>query len=249
MKKALLLASLFSICHTLFSQKKEAYYLLDKDFKGTTSLDKATYFLYSLKENDSSWLFEKYNVYGPLISAEHYKDEKATTLQGHAIYYNNKGKIDSSGEYKNDMQTGVWGINNEKGEKIFERNYQQGILIDSKMIKKEKPTAADTTITIDLVETESEFPGKSQAWVNYLNKNLTYPERAQNIQKEGTVIVLFIVDKDGSILDPYIGQSVEFSLDQEALRMIKESPKWTPAYQNGKIVKSWKLQPITFKLK
>ena len=97
-------------------------------------------------------------------------------------------------------------------------------------------------------EMESIFPGGSAGWKKYLMKNMEYPDKAQKLQKQGQVVLQFIVDKEGKILDPEIIQSVEFSLDQEALRIIKQSPAWVPAFQNGKKVKSYKKQPITFRL-
>ncbi len=257
LKKTIALLICIGYSAVIFSQKstkkEESFYLLDKDLNGTTAMDKAKYFLHSLKENDSSWLFEKYNLYGPLISSEHYKDDKATILNGHAFYYNVNGTIDSSGIWKNNLQSGTWGTNNEKGQKTFEKTYENGILITVKDCIKaeelEKAKHIDSSKLIDKDEKESEFPGKAGGWRKYLEKNLKYPERAQSIQKEGQVTINFIVDKEGNILNPYIAHSVEYSLDQEALRMIIESPKWIPAFQFGQKVKSWKLQPITFKLK
>jgi protein TonB len=97
-------------------------------------------------------------------------------------------------------------------------------------------------------EKESEFTGGKNSWWKYLNKNMIYPQRAQNLNKQGTVVLQFIVGKDGEVFDQEIVQSVEYSLDQEALRMINESPAWIPAFQRGKNVKSYKKQPITFKV-
>jgi protein TonB len=62
------------------------------------------------------------------------------------------------------------------------------------------------------------------------------------------VVIQFIVDKEGHVVSPEISQSVEYSIDQEALRLIKKSPFWQPAMLDGKIVKSYKKQPITFRL-
>jgi periplasmic protein TonB len=62
------------------------------------------------------------------------------------------------------------------------------------------------------------------------------------------VTIGFIVDKEGTVTDPYIAHSVEYSLDAEALKIIKASGKWEPATQNGHIVKSYKTQPINFRL-
>jgi protein TonB len=78
--------------------------------------------------------------------------------------------------------------------------------------------------------------------------SVTYPDRAVNGNIQGRVQVLFIVDKEGDVIDPYIWKSVEYSLDDETMRVIRESGQWEPVFQNGRHVKSYKLQPLNFKL-
>lgn len=95
---------------------------------------------------------------------------------------------------------------------------------------------------------ESEFKGGTAKWQRYLLKNMKYPERAYNIKKDGMVVVQFVVNKDGGTEEIDIFHSVEYSLDKEAVRVIRKSPKWIPAFQNGRIVKSYKRQPVIFKL-
>jgi len=103
--------------------------------------------------------------------------------------------------------------------------------------------------TFTKVEIESEFPGGAGAWLRYLNKNLRYPDDAVNNEIQGTVVVQFIVDKEGNVSDvqPISGPE-NGGLREEAVRVIKRSGKWTPAVQNGRQVKSYKKQPIVFKL-
>ena len=103
--------------------------------------------------------------------------------------------------------------------------------------------------TFTKVEIESEFPGGAAAWLRYLNKNLRYPDDAVNNEVQGTVIVQFIVDKEGNVSDvTAISGPDNGGLREEAMRVIKKSGKWTPAIQNGRQVKSYKKQPIVFKL-
>jgi len=103
--------------------------------------------------------------------------------------------------------------------------------------------------TFTKVEIESEFPGGPAAWLRYMNKNLRYPDDAVNNEIQGTVVVQFIVDKEGNVSDvqPISGPE-NGGLREEAVRVIKKSGKWTPAVQNGRQVKSYKKQPIVFKL-
>jgi len=71
------------------------------------------------------------------------------------------------------------------------------------------------------------FPGGREGYKDYIKKNLTWPADALN--KEGIVILNFIVEKDGVLNDIKVTRSLSPSQDAEAIRIIKASPKWTPA--------------------
>lgn len=93
------------------------------------------------------------------------------------------------------------------------------------------------------VEIESDYPGGRVAWQRFLNRNLHFPP-VEDVQ--GTVVVQFIVGKDGSVSD-VVAVSGPDELRAEAVRVIKKSGKWTPAIQNGHQVISQKRQPIIFR--
>lgn len=97
------------------------------------------------------------------------------------------------------------------------------------------------------VEKESEYPGGKNAWERYLNKSLRYPQEAQDNEIQGTVLIQFVVDKEGNVSDVEALSGPE-ELRAEAIRVIRKSGKWNPALQNGIYVKSYKKQPIGFKL-
>ena len=99
------------------------------------------------------------------------------------------------------------------------------------------------------VEIESSFPGGVQAWARFLHKNLRYPDEAMSTETQGPVMVQFIVDRDGHISDAVaISGPENGGLREEAIRVIKKSGQWTPAVQNGRYVKSYKRQPVIFKI-
>jgi protein TonB len=93
------------------------------------------------------------------------------------------------------------------------------------------------------VEIESEYPGGRVAWQRFLNRNLHFPP-VEDVQ--GTVVVQFIVGKDGSVSNVEAVSGPD-ELRAEAVRVIKKSGKWTPAIQNGHQVTSQKRQPIIFR--
>jgi len=103
--------------------------------------------------------------------------------------------------------------------------------------------------TFTKVEIESEYPGGPAAWLRYLNKNFHYPEPAMANEIQGVVMVQFIVDKEGNVSDVQaISGPAEGGLREEAVRVIRKSGRWIPAIQNGRQVKSYKKQPVVFKL-
>src|SRR5215831_11320208 len=115
------------------------------------------------------------------------------------------------------------------------------------VIEAPKKDETDYDKTLTKVEIESDYPGGASAWQRYLNKSLRYPQEAIDNEIQGTVVVQFIVDKQGNVSDVE-AISGPNELRDEAVRVIKKSGKWTPAVQNGRQVKSYKKQPIVFKL-
>jgi periplasmic protein TonB len=98
------------------------------------------------------------------------------------------------------------------------------------------------------VEVEAGFPGGDRAWRNYLEKNLNVEVPGENGAPEGnlTVIVKFVVSKDGSLSDITCENDPGYGICQEAIRVIKRTKNWTPAIQNGRNVNAYRRQPITF---
>jgi TonB family protein len=107
----------------------------------------------------------------------------------------------------------------------------------------------DDDKTFTEVEIESAFLGGDGAWFRYLNLNLKYPREALDNRIQGTVVVQFIVDKEGKISNVQAVSGPEIGgLREEAVRVIKKSGRWTPAIQHGRQVNSYKKQPIVFRL-
>lgn len=99
-----------------------------------------------------------------------------------------------------------------------------------------------------LVEEMPSFPGGKQALVSYLSRNIIYPVSAEIKGVQGRVLVNFIVENNGSITNASIKESVDPSLDREALRVVKSMPKWNPGKINGQAVRVCYTIPITFSL-
>ena len=115
------------------------------------------------------------------------------------------------------------------------------------VVEAPKKVEEDWDKTFTKVEIESSYPGGAAAWTRYLLKTLRYPQEAQDNEVQGTVVVQFIVDKAGAVSNVEAISGPQ-ELRDEAVRVIKKSGQWTPAVQNGRQVKSYKKQPIVFRL-
>ena len=101
----------------------------------------------------------------------------------------------------------------------------------------------------NVIDQMPEFPGGIDKLLQFINDNMKYPTKAQTEGIQGRVAVQFIVDENGYIIEPNIVRSVEPSLDNEALRLIKMLPQWKPGTLKGKAVKVKYTVPVAFKLK
>ena len=98
------------------------------------------------------------------------------------------------------------------------------------------------------VEIEAEYPGGVAAWKKFLEKNLDPGVTAKNNAPVGkySPIAVFIVDKDGSLSDVKSLTKFGYGIEEEMLRVITKSGKWSPASQDGKPVRAYRKQPLTF---
>lgn len=111
-------------------------------------------------------------------------------------------------------------------------------------VKKEE----DENKVFEKVEVEAKFKGGEAAWRRYLEKSLNPNTPVDNGAPEGTytVWVQFIVDKAGVISDVKALSSHGYGMEEEAMKVIRKGPAWEPAIQNGRQVKAYRKQPITF---
>lgn len=98
-------------------------------------------------------------------------------------------------------------------------------------------------------EKNATFNGKGlEAFADYIAKNVKYPADAVKNKEQGKVYIQFVVDEKGKVKDVAVLRGVSTSLDNEALRVVKTSPDWTPAQDKGATVKQIFTLPVIFKL-
>lgn len=113
--------------------------------------------------------------------------------------------------------------------------------IKTDTIKQEEPI-------FNVVEEVPQYPGREIARQKFLQENVIYPQKAKEAGIQGTVVVSFIVEIDGSITNIKVERSVHPLLDKEAIRVTKLMPNWYPGRQRGKAVRCKFMMPFKFVL-
>ena len=128
-------------------------------------------------------------------------------------------------------------------DKPFDLNYITQMLFDDS-----DEATDDSEVYTGAVEVLPEYPGGPNALVKYVQNNLKYPESAKKNKQEGRVFVGFVVEKDGSVTNVNVLRGVCEELDNEAVRVVKSLPKFTPGMHGGKPVRVQYTLPVVFKL-
>jgi TonB family protein len=100
-----------------------------------------------------------------------------------------------------------------------------------------------------VVEDMPTYPGGDNGLMKYINNNIVYPEAAKEKNIQGRVILRFAVMASGKVDKVSVLKSVDPSVDNEAIRVIKSLPDWNPGRQGGKAVNVWYSVPVTFQLR
>ncbi len=147
------------------------------------------------------------------------------------------------------------GDNGQKTLLVKDKDGTRTVQVDEETLNKLTDTSnqpekvgADNPDVYDMVEVRPMFPGGDAAMFEYLAANLKYPEEAKKTRIGGRVICQFVVTSEGQIGDVKVMRGVSPELDQEAVRVIKAMPAWTPGQHNGQAVSVRYTLPIMFEL-
>lgn len=190
-----------------------------------------------IRQGEFTWL----DSTGLVVHKCCYKDDKEN---GKETYTWPNKKPMMTGSYKNGQMNGQWTGYYRTGQISGDAVYENGKQVSGTFFNED---GSRNKKVKDFMK-ESEYPGGTGQWLRYLNKTMKYPENAWKNKIEGTVVVQFIVDEGGSPANVRVVQSVNPELDAEAVRVISQSKDWSPAIYGGRLVKSYKKQPIVFKL-
>lgn len=158
---------------------------------------------------------------------------------------NNEESLNKIKEYDPKQISAIF-VSEKDGEKIVTMIVDTESSLFSKTMEIQEQTDGEV---FTIVEEAASFPGGLDAWVGYLQENMKYPEQAQRLGVQGRVFVQFIVEKNGSLSEFKVVKGIGAGCDNEALRMIKESPNWNPGMLDENPVRQKMIQNILFKLK
>jgi protein TonB len=138
------------------------------------------------------------------------------------------------------------GNENIKGDENFKDDGPVKVVEETKHVEEVKPPPPATPLRH--VEKEAQFPGGMNKLIDFLNKNLQYPDAERERGEEGTSTVEFVVDANGNISDVKVISSAGASFDKEAMRVVRMMPKWNPGMQGGQPVPSYYSLPVSYVL-
>ena len=155
----------------------------------------------------------------------------------------NKTSNDSSNSTKNNTNLGTY-----EGFLGVEKDpFANDIIFDSNELIMDE-VLGDIPLPHGMIESMPEFPGGNDSLNSYITKELIYPESCRRDSISGVVLIEFIIEKDGSISDVSPLIKVHPDLDAEAVRVIKNMPKWIPSEDRGIPQRTFYQIPIKFTL-
>ncbi len=153
-------------------------------------------------------------------------------------------EVVEEGNIKNGKHDGLWKGYYKKTKLGFTENYKDGELISGTATFGDGSSATYTK-TRGL---PPEFKGGLEAFSKYLGKNISYPKIDRENNIHGTVVLSFVVEKDGKLTDVKVFRSVSPTIDAEAVRVIEKCPPWVPGTQFGRPVRVSYSVPVNFSL-
>ena len=165
-------------------------------------------------------------------------------IEGRYREWYESGQLSKDFQVENGKKNGnlnlFWGNGKQRRTEL----YNNGELVSSECFDNK-----GRTIPYFEADKSASFPGGKEAMILYLSKNLQYPKKAMQNNKQGKVVVKFEVDETGRVIRRWIVKSINSELDAEAGILICKMPKWSPEFCNGDPVSSIQKVGINFTLK
>ena len=261
-KTLYILSFLFTLQIVTSGQTDTTYY--DNDWK-ESARGEATFYSVIYREKNGDHLVEdRYIKTNALQMTGHFTSIDPEVKTGYFVYYDKDGHKTSEGNYDHNKQSGewksyysgsddVWHVDKFVNDSLAELTsyYKSGrIKRKETYFGKNKSTGKcfdEQGREIAFTQFET-MPKPTYDLNDYLMHNLHYPNKARRADVEGRVIIKFVVDDSGNITDAEVTKHVSKELDNEAIRVVSNMPKWTPGTIDGTIVKVYFTLPVFFRL-
>ena len=140
---------------------------------------------------------------------------------------------------EDDVETEDLNINAEVEQNEVIEEYIAPEVVEEEVVEQE---------IFQIVEEMPAFPGGEAKLMEYVGKNIKYPQIARETGIQGRVFTGFVVEPDGSVSNVKLLRGIGGGCDEEAMRVVKSMPKWKPGKQRGKAVRVSYQIPVFFKL-
>lgn len=163
------------------------------------------------------------------------------------IWYPDGGNVSTAGRWSDDtLKVGKWNYYHMNGKLKATENYIDGKKVSCTCFT-ENEVKLDSLLCIDK---EAGFKGGEAKWRKFLERNLRPDIPARRGAPDGlyTVMVQFIIDQQGNVIDIKPLTKFGYGMEDEVVRLLQESPNWEPARQYGIPVKAYRKQPVSFQI-
>jgi TonB family protein len=147
------------------------------------------------------------------------------------------------GTYVNGQKHGIWQDYFTDGKLRTKEEFEYGVFKEGISFKE-----SGESFTYTIQEMQPQPEGGMPGFMNYIMTSMRYPKEARKKGIQGKVYIQFVVDKDGGIIDVEVLKGIGGGCDEEAVRVMRECPKWSPGIQRGQAVKVRMSIPLIFKL-
>jgi TonB family protein len=155
-------------------------------------------------------------------------------------------RVTDEGSVKNGKKDGIWKGSVKDMKIAYAETYKDGDLVVGSSVNM---LGESVSYNKSSRSSPPQFRGGVSDFVDYLGNNIQYPTDARQSNTQGRVIVSFVVEKDGKVSQVKVLRSVSPTIDAEAVRVIKNSPRWKPGKQFGREVSVAYSVPVNFTLR
>lgn len=225
--------------------KTERYFTTHYHFQEYCDSASAKYIVYHIYDDSltKSGIIRITDFNGKIFTEDEYSDIPEWKREGYSKEFHDDGTIRYYANYKNNKMHGELSSFYLSGQIKRKDIYENGELVSGNCY-----TSSGMDTTYYDYRIAPGFIGGDEARIRYLINNIKYPVSARRNGISGIVKVKFDVEKDGTISNIGILESVHPSLDKESMRVIKKMPSWTPAMIDGEKVRVQINMPIKFTL-